>query len=179
MATKAAEISKPKPSDLYETDFFAWTREQAAVIRSLRDNRLDALRVAEEIEDLGSSELKAVRSYVGNIIEHLLKLDHSSLDWPRSHWRKELLAFRKGLRNRLTPSLKQAVLANLDQLYEHARTDAAASLLDEDPGLIRRLPPSNPYDWAAIETREDLTAEVAERDAKGKSSSKRRRKGSA
>jgi hypothetical protein len=51
--------------------------------------------------------------------------------------------------------------------------------MDDEPGLIRRLPPANPYDWAAIETREDLATEVAAQDARDrKLSGTRRRKGS-
>ena len=39
----------------YEDDFYAWTRYQAEVLRSMpvSDNRFDREHVAEEIEDLG------------------------------------------------------------------------------------------------------------------------------
>ena len=44
---------------LYETDFYAWTRHQAEELRRLKELRLnvelDLDRVAEEIEDLGTS----------------------------------------------------------------------------------------------------------------------------
>ena len=64
-------------TDLYETDFVAWTREQAAELRRLRDarinSRLDLEQLAEEIEDLGKEQRAAVRSQVQRIIEHLLK----------------------------------------------------------------------------------------------------------
>ena len=40
--------------DLYEDDDYAWTRDQAAHLRAFAgDNRFDAERVAEAIEDLG------------------------------------------------------------------------------------------------------------------------------
>jgi Domain of unknown function DUF29 len=42
---------------LYKEDFYAWTREQAAALRRLADERwngpLDLLHLAEEVEDLG------------------------------------------------------------------------------------------------------------------------------
>jgi Domain of unknown function DUF29 len=58
--------------DLYEGDFYAWTRQQAAIIRRLpmADNRFDRDRVAEEIADLGKSERDAVRGQVRRILEH-------------------------------------------------------------------------------------------------------------
>ena len=73
MATKAAE--------LYEEDFYAWTRDQAAALRRMAKDRwngpLDLEHLAEEIEDVGSERRDAVRSQVRRIIEHLLKLEHS------------------------------------------------------------------------------------------------------
>jgi hypothetical protein len=166
------------PKTLYDEDFYAWTQEQAAVLRShgSRDNRLDVEHLAEEIEDIGKSELKALESQVVNILAHLLKLDHSSLDWPRNHWRKELLAFRGVLRRRLTASMKRLILEQMDELYAEARDAAATSLIDNEPGLIRRLPKDNPYDWDAIESREDLRNLVAEQEA-GRGAPKRRRRG--
>ena len=71
MATKAAE--------LYDEDFYAWTQQQAQALRThfKGDNRLDVEHLAEEVEDLGKSELHAVESFIEHIIAHLLKLDYS------------------------------------------------------------------------------------------------------
>ena len=48
------------PDARYETDFYAWTRRQAQELRRLKALRLnvevDLDHVAEEIEDLGTSE---------------------------------------------------------------------------------------------------------------------------
>jgi hypothetical protein len=168
-----------KTGALYDEDFYAWTQQQASALRThfRGDNRLDVDHLAEEVEDLGNSELRAVESYVENIIAHLLKLDHSGLDWPRQHWREEILAFRKSLRRRMTVSLRRTVDEKLGELYEDARQAAAASLLESEPGLIRRLPRTNPYDWAAIERRHDLGREMAELESMPSESKKRRRKG--
>jgi hypothetical protein len=170
MATKAAE--------LYDEDFYAWTQQQAQALRThfRGDNRLDVEHLAEEVEDLGRSELHAIESYVENIMAHLLKLDFSSLEWPRSHWRKEIFAFRRSLRRRMTPSLRRAVSDRFEELYANARESAAADLLESEPGVRRRLPATNPYDWQAIETREDLAILFAEQEAAGSRAGPRRRK---
>jgi Domain of unknown function DUF29 len=170
MATKATE--------LYNEDFYAWTQEQAAALRThfKGDNRLDVEHLAEEVEDLGKSELHAIESYVENIMAHLLKLDYSSLEWPRNHWRKEILAFRRSLRRRMTPSLRRTVSEKLEQRYANARESAAADLLEIEPGVRRRLPATNPYDWQAIESREDLASQFAEHETSGSRVSPRRRK---
>ena len=102
-----------------------------------------------------------------NILAHLLKLDYSSLDWPRSHWRQEILAFRNVLKRRITASMKRLLMEVLDELYATARDNAAAALIESEPDLIRRLPKDNPYDWGAIESRHDLRALLADREAAG------------
>ena len=72
----------------YEDDFYAWTRHQAEVLRTMpvSDNRFDREHVAEEIEDLGKSERDAVRSQIRRVIEHLLKLAYSRAERPRFDW---------------------------------------------------------------------------------------------
>ena len=79
------------PADaLYDQDYYAWTQQQAELLRHLplTGNRIDAENVAEEIEDLGRSELRAAQSLVEHIIEHLLKLEHDPVRLKHSrHWR--------------------------------------------------------------------------------------------
>jgi hypothetical protein len=62
---------------LYETDFCAWTGRQAHELRRLKDLRLnvelDLDHVAEEIEDLGTSEHDTCHSQVQRILEHFPK----------------------------------------------------------------------------------------------------------
>jgi Domain of unknown function DUF29 len=53
-------------ASLYDTDYYAWTQDQAATLRELaasRSNmRLDLSQLAEEVEDLGRNELRTVSS---------------------------------------------------------------------------------------------------------------------
>ena len=97
MASKAAH--------LYDEDFYAWTQQQAEALRThfKGDNRIDVEHLAEEVEDLGKSELHAVESYIEQIIAHLLKLDYSSQAAPRPHWRAEVVNFRHSAARRITP----------------------------------------------------------------------------
>ena len=153
MATKAA--------DLYDEDFYAWTQQQAKALRAHfgGDNRLDVEHLAEEVEDLGKSELQAVESFVEQIIAHLLKLDYSGQAAPRSHWRAEILNFRQNINRKMTPSIRRTVERALDELYHGGRQTAAAGALVHEPDLIRRLPKSCPYDWDTIWHR-DVLAEA-------------------
>ena len=153
MATEAAE--------LYDEDFYAWTQQQAQALRAhfRGDNRLDVEHLAEEVEDLGKSELHAVESYVENVIEHLLKLDYSGWVDARNHWRAEVDAFRASIERKITPRIRQQVETELVALYERARRASARSLHQREPDFVRRLPKRCPYDWETIWHR-DVFAEA-------------------
>jgi hypothetical protein len=73
-------------SDLYEQDFYAWAREQATLLRAGRFEELDLAHLTEEVDDLGDSLYRSVRSRIRTIIEHLLKLQHSPAAEPRGLW---------------------------------------------------------------------------------------------
>jgi hypothetical protein len=47
------QTAMPTPS-LYETDFYAWTQEQATLLRKHQWSELDLLNLIEEIESLGN-----------------------------------------------------------------------------------------------------------------------------
>ncbi len=128
----------------YDEDFYAWTQEQAELLRRLPavSNRLDSLLIAEEIEDLGRSELRTVQSLCEHIIEHLLKLEFSGLDEPAGHWRDEIVEWRLQLEKTLTRSIE----AKLDLPSRYRSALRLLRRLERDlPELMRRIPPHCPY----------------------------------
>ena len=100
-------MSRVLERDLYEHDFFAWTRRQSKELRRFARTRptlpLDLARIAEEIADLGKEQRNAVRSWTIRLIEHLLLLDRSPAEAPRRGWRREVMTFRDEIEDRLTP----------------------------------------------------------------------------
>ncbi len=150
-----------KPAKLYDQDFYAWTQEQAAVLREhfRGDHRLDVEHLAEEVEDLGDSELQAVESFVEQIIAHLLKLDYSGQSDPRTHWRAEVLNFRRNADRKMSPTIRRKVETDLEGRYARGREIAAVGAMVHEPDLIRRLPKTCPYDWGMIWHR-DVIAEA-------------------
>jgi hypothetical protein len=170
MATRAAE--------LYDEDFYAWTQQQAEVLRThfSGDNRLDVEHLAEEVEDLGKSELHAVESFIEHIIAHLLKLDYSGQAAPRAHWRAEILNFRRSIERKLSPSIRRTVAPELEELYRRGRQIAAIGALPHEPDLTRRLPRVCPYDWDTIWHR-DVLAEAGVDLGETEEERRRRRRG--
>lgn len=132
------------PAEQYDTDYYAWTQDQAARLRALAgDNRIDAVHLAEEIEDFGKSELHAIESHVERVLEHFLKIEFSGLQDPVRHWRREIKAFRNRLRKRLTASLKRSLIEEFADCYRQACLDASKNLNDE--AFDQRLPNTCPY----------------------------------
>ena len=74
----------------YETDFYAWTEAQAAALRAAAQAGgnlpVDWENLAEEIESLGRSDVRELRSRIATIIEHLLKLEFAPAAPPRADW---------------------------------------------------------------------------------------------
>src|SRR5215471_1017496 len=68
---------KPTPSELYDTDYYAWVQDQVRALRKHRTEEVDWANVAEEIDDLGKSEQWSLESHLETLIEHLLKLAYS------------------------------------------------------------------------------------------------------
>ena len=67
----------------YETDFYAWTQQQAAALRAKDWAALDRAHVAEEIEDVGHSVRFAVESQLARLLFHLLKRRYDPPPRPR------------------------------------------------------------------------------------------------
>jgi hypothetical protein len=115
------------PDDLYHRDVLLWSEQQADLLRRIargeRVNGLDWEQVAEEIEDVGISELNAVRAFLRLMIVHLLKVR----GWPDSpslkHWRGEIAGFQSGLQERYAPSMRQKL--DLPRIYQRAREELA------------------------------------------------------
>src|SRR6516164_640481 len=129
---------------LYEEDFYAWTQQQAELLRRLPviSNELDIEHVAEEIEDLGRSDLRAAQSLCQHIIEHLLKIEYSGLTEPMGHWRDEIVEWRLQLEQVLTRS----IAAKLDLPAQYRAAVRLARRLERNtPGLASRLPVQCPY----------------------------------
>lgn len=123
----------PDTARLFDRDWYAWTQDQAARLRAwpehLRPNGLDVEHLAEEVEDLGGSQRRAVQSHLRLIALHLLKLEFHPARENRPHWTGEIAAFRDSLAVDLkdSPSLR----ARCDELYPDAWPRARRAFLRE------------------------------------------------
>ena len=147
MATRV----RTRSTDLYEQDYYAWAREQARLLRAGRYDELDAEHLTEEVEDLGGSLYRSVRSRLRTIIEHLLKLEHSPAAEPRGLWRDTIHAQRADLEDDLTASLRRRLRSELPKQYPRARAAAARSLRRYgETAAADALPETCPYSLEQI-----------------------------
>jgi hypothetical protein len=131
----------------YADDFYTWTQEQGARLRSGDVSRLDLENLAEEIESLGRSQYDSLVSLWRVVLLHMLKFDYQperrSRSWTvsiRTHRNRaaDVLEDNPGLKSRLAQAFKRA--------YRDAREEAAV-----ETGLpLRIFPKDCPY------TREEL-----------------------
>jgi hypothetical protein len=64
---------KKTEDTLYERDFYAWLNDQAAKLRARSHNEIDWDNLAEEVESVGRSQRREIRSRLERLIHHLLK----------------------------------------------------------------------------------------------------------
>ncbi len=107
-------------AELYERDFYAWTRMQVRALRRLAATRpnleLDLPRLVEEVASWGKSEYDAVRSHLRRVIVHLLKLAWSPAHEPRAGRVASVAEARAELADRLTPSLERRLRRELEAI---------------------------------------------------------------
>jgi hypothetical protein len=118
-------------SDLYDDDILLWSERQADLLRRrdagelVNDAELDWSHIAEEIEDVGKSQVQAVESHLTLALLHDLKAEA----WPRSlsepSWRAEARLHRRLARKKFTPGMRPKL--DLAELY----ADALAGLPEE------------------------------------------------
>ena len=110
----------------YETDFYQWTQQQAALLRQGRLSRIDAANLAEEIESMGNSNRWALESFLSNVIMHLLKWKYQP-ERRCTSWKMTIRNGRIQIEKRLknSPSLRPKVPEMIAGEYLPAREDAA------------------------------------------------------
>ena len=141
-----SEPARKTGTSPYGRDFYAWSREQHAILKSRRTAGLDWENLAEEISSLGGSERSEIRSRLVVVLQHLLKWQYQPSARKRG-WIASILEARDQLGERLaeSPSLRSYPATVLDKQYRIARLRADETALDVD-----LFPAKCPYSIAEI-----------------------------
>ena len=141
----------------YGDDLYAWTEQQAALLRARRTEGLDWENLAEEIRSTGGSDRRKLESRLCVILLHLLKWQ-AQPGLRGASWRRTLRVQRREIRKLLkqSPSLRRQVPALVREAYPDAIKDA----VDETGLSPDRFPVDCPY------TPDDVLAEAYVPDTK-------------
>ena len=111
----------------YEKDFFAWTVEQARLLRAGELASVDAANIAEEIESMGRSDRRELQSRLVVLTMHLLKWRFQPSARSRK-WSATIEEQRLQIEQLFaeSPSLRPLAAGMLLQAYAIARVRAIA-----------------------------------------------------
>src|ERR1700678_348972 len=121
-------------STLYDEDFYAWSRQQAALLRAGKLGQVDIEHIAEEIESMGKTEKRELISRLTVLLLHILKWRYQPTHRSKS-WRLSIADARTEIVAHLedNPSLKAVLDTAMEQAYRSARLKAAIETeFDED-----------------------------------------------
>jgi hypothetical protein len=133
-------------NDLYETDIVLWSERQTELLRRraagelVNDGDLDWPNLAEEIEAVGASARRELRTRLARLVQHLLKWQYQT-DLRSRSWRATIRNQRYEISDLLqeSPSLRSRLPEIFPDAYRRGRADA----LDET-GLLD-LPDTAPF----------------------------------
>ncbi len=78
-----------QPNGLYQQDFYLWTESTANLLREAKFSQLDLVNLIEEVESMGRSEKRELKSRLIILLMHLLKWKYQPAK--RSHsWRSTI-----------------------------------------------------------------------------------------
>lgn len=131
-------------ASLYETDFHAWTQEQAELLRQGRLSHLDREHVAEEIESLGQQQRQELENRFGVLVGHLLKWQFQP-NYQSKSWRATIREQRRKIQRLIqqNPSLKPYLPEAIAEGYEYE--SGLALVVRETPLDYQDLPDICPY----------------------------------
>lgn len=129
--------------NLYDRDFYQWTQKTAYFLKQRKFEAVDWDALIEEIEALGRSEKRAIRSYLVVVIKHLLKWQYQPGERSGS-WKASIRNSRASLLELLedNPSLRgDFVIESVAKVYNRAREEAS----EETTIFLDKFPIECPY----------------------------------
>jgi hypothetical protein len=127
---------------LYDRDFYAWTQEQAALLKSGQWDQLDIPNLVEEIEALGRQERRELVNRLGILVGHLLKWQFQPQQRSKSRI-ATIIEQRQEVQELIAdnPSLKSYLVEAMNKAYQKS----VLLVAKETPLSLDDLPAQCPY----------------------------------
>ena len=137
-----SQTSIATPKSLYDRDFYLWIQATAQQLKEGKFNEIDIPNLVEEIESMGRSEKRELKSRLIVLLMHLLKWQYQPEKRSES-WRSTISEQRICLEELLedSPSLQPLISEVFDDCYQKARLKAS----DETGIKLNFFPKESPF----------------------------------
>ncbi len=127
---------------LYETDYLRWIETTLEKLRVQDYSNIDWENLIEEIEDMGRSERRNLKSYLIVVLTHLLKWQYQP-EFKSGSWKGSIVEHRRRIREALldSPSLKPY----LEEVFAGCYLDAVEQASAETELPVEKFPQECPY----------------------------------
>ena len=134
--------STTKPNTLYEQDFYLWIETTVQQLKENKFNEIDIPNLIEEIESMGRSEKRELKSRLIVLLMQLLKW-HYQPEKRSESWRSTITEQRICIEGLLedSPSLKPLLSEVFEDCYQKARLKAS----DETGIKLNFFPKESPF----------------------------------
>ena len=134
--------STTRPNTLYEQDFYLWIQTTVQQLKENKLNEIDIPNLIEEIESMGRSEKRELKSRLIVLLMHLLKW-HYQPEKRSESWRSTITEQRICIEGLLedSPSLKPLLSEVFENCYQKARLKAS----DETGIKLNLFPKESPF----------------------------------
>ena len=106
-------------SNLYETDFYAWTLEQSRLLKDGDLQNLDIINLVEEVESLGKQQRQELENRLAILLGYFLQWDYQP-DRRSKSWKATIREQRRAAQKLIkqNPSLKPYLQEAIADAYE-------------------------------------------------------------
>jgi hypothetical protein len=132
---------------LYEADYLKWIETTIEMLRVRDYSNIDWENLIEEIEDMGRSERKSLKSNLIVVLTHLLKWQYQP-EFRSGSWKGSIVEHRRRIRDALkdSPSLKPY----LQEVFAECYLDAVELASAETELPVETFPQECPYTSAEV-----------------------------
>jgi len=138
---------EPNRQGLYETDYLRWIETTVEKLRVQDYSNIDWENLIEEIEDMGRSERRSLKSNLIVVLTHLLKWQYQP-QFRSGSWKGSIVEHRRRIREALkdSPSLKPY----LEEVFAECYLDAVEQASAETELSVEIFPQLCPYTSAEV-----------------------------
>ena len=132
-------MTQTSTQTLYDADFALWIEDTVQKLKTKDVQNLDWENLIEEVESLGKSDKRRLRSLLWRLFEHLLKRKHTGMQECYRGWDIEIQNFSRQIKDLLedSPSLKNYLQTVATDCYKKAIKSVSQDyeVYDFSPGL--------------------------------------------